>query len=144
MSLVLGNGYFGRVNWTHVHHLLHQVPELHLLPGPRRRQFQNAVYGEASALTTTGQTLLKALTNTGLVDLTSHRLEDIEACSTECEVNIAQKWLDMLPPRTYDEEYILKRSSHARVMNTHSRLACQIVLTPELQGMIVVVPEPKP
>ncbi|KAF3948542.1 hypothetical protein CMV_025474 [Castanea mollissima] len=92
----------------------------------------------------TGQTLLKALTNTGLIDPASHRLEDIDACSAECEVNIAQKWLDMLPPRTYDEEYILKRSSRARVMNTHSRLACQVVLTPELQGMIVGVPEPKP
>ena len=92
----------------------------------------------------TGQTLLKALTNTGLIDPASHRLEEIDACSAECEVNIAQKWLDMLPPRSYDEEYILKRSSRARVMNTHSRLACQVVLTPELQGMIVAVPEPKP
>nr|GMC59651.1 ferredoxin-2, mitochondrial [Ipomoea batatas] len=51
-----------------------------------------------------GQTLLKALTNHGLIDPASHRLEEIDACSAECEV----------------------------------------VLTPELQGMVVAVPEPKP
>ncbi|KAF3976710.1 hypothetical protein CMV_000112 [Castanea mollissima] len=90
------------------------------------------------AKTTTGQTLLKALTNTGLFDPGSHKLEDIDACLAECEVNIAQKWLDMLPPRTYDEEYILKRSSRARVMNTHSRLACQVVLTPKLQDQLII------
>lgn len=44
-----------------------------------------------------GQTLLKALTNNGLIDLASHRLEDIDACSAECEVSIAQEWLEKLP-----------------------------------------------
>ncbi|KAJ8899377.1 hypothetical protein K2173_018351 [Erythroxylum novogranatense] len=81
-----------------------------------------------------GQTLLKALTNSGLIDPASHRLEEIDACSAECEVNIAQEWLDKLPPRSYDEEYILKRSSRARILNKHSRLGCQLVLTSALQG----------
>ncbi|KAK4751047.1 hypothetical protein SAY87_004529 [Trapa incisa] len=91
-----------------------------------------------------GQTLLKALTNCGLIDPESHRLEEIDACSSECEVNIAQEWLEKLPPRSYDEEYVLKRNSRARVLNKHSRLGCQVILTPELQGMVVAVPEPKP
>ncbi|PKI55321.1 ferredoxin-2, mitochondrial [Punica granatum] len=91
-----------------------------------------------------GQTLLKALTNCGLIDPASHRLEEIEACSAECEVNIAQEWFNRLPPRSYDEEYVLKRNSRARVLNKHSRLGCQVVLTPDLQGMVVAVPEPKP
>ncbi|KAI4354156.1 hypothetical protein L6164_003049 [Bauhinia variegata] len=91
-----------------------------------------------------GHTLLKALSNTGLIDPDSHRLEEIDACSAECEVNIAQEWLDRLPPRSYDEEYVLKRNSRARVLNKHSRLGCQVVLTPELQGMVVAIPEPKP
>ncbi|KAH9739846.1 2Fe-2S ferredoxin-like superfamily protein [Citrus sinensis] len=60
------------------------------------------------------QTLLKALTNSGLIDPASHRLEEIDACSVECEVNIAQEWLDRLPPRSYEEEYVLKRISRAR------------------------------
>ncbi|KAK9138797.1 hypothetical protein Sjap_009391 [Stephania japonica] len=73
----------------------------------------------------TGTTLLKALTNTGLIDPASHRLEEIDACSAECEVMIAEEWLEKLPPR-------------------HSRLGCQVVLSQELQGMVVAVPEPKP
>ncbi|KAI3965190.1 hypothetical protein MKX01_027681 [Papaver californicum] len=91
-----------------------------------------------------GHTLLKALTNNGLIDPDSHRLEDIDACSAECEVNIAQEWLEKLPKASYDEEYVLKRNSRARVLNKHSRLGCQVVLTPELQGMVVAVPEAKP
>ncbi|CAI9107281.1 OLC1v1006600C1 [Oldenlandia corymbosa var. corymbosa] len=90
-----------------------------------------------------GHTLLKALTNHGLIDPASHRLEEIEACSAECEVHIAQEWLDKLPPPTYDEQYVLQRNSRNRVLNKHSRLGCQVVLTPELQGMVVAVPEPK-
>ncbi|ONH92677.1 hypothetical protein PRUPE_8G188900 [Prunus persica] len=91
-----------------------------------------------------GHTLLRALAQGGLIDPASHRLEDIDACSAECEVNIAQEWFEKLPPRSYDEEYVLKRNSRARVLNKHSRLGCQVVLTPELQGMVVAVPEPKP
>ncbi|XP_059431605.1 uncharacterized protein LOC132165123 [Corylus avellana] len=91
-----------------------------------------------------GQTLLKALTNCGLIEPASHRLEEIDACSAECEVSIAQEWLEKLPPRSYDEEYVLKRNSRARVLNKHSRLGCQVVLNHDLQGMVVAVPEPKP
>lgn len=91
-----------------------------------------------------GQTLLKALTNQGLIDPDSHRLEDIDACSAECEVHIAQEWLEKLPPASYDEKYVLKRNSRARVLNKHSRLGCQVVLSKELQGMVVALPEPKP
>ncbi|KAK5784195.1 uncharacterized protein LOC108471094 [Gossypium arboreum] len=91
-----------------------------------------------------GQTLLRALTNSGLIDPDSHRLEEIDACSAECEVNIAQEWLEKLPPRTYDEEYVLVRNSRGRILNKHSRLGCQVVLTPHLQGMVVAVPKAKP
>ncbi|KAF8402302.1 hypothetical protein HHK36_013255 [Tetracentron sinense] len=91
-----------------------------------------------------GHTLLKALANNGMIDPASHRLEDIDACSAECEVNIAEEWLEKLPPASYDEQYVLKRNSRARVLNKHSRLGCQVILTQELQGMVVAVPEPKP
>lgn len=91
-----------------------------------------------------GQTLLRALANRGLIDPASHRLEEIDACSAECEVHIAQEWLEKLPPPTYDEQYVLKRNSRNRILNKHSRLGCQVILTQELQGMVVAVPEPKP
>ncbi|PIN03298.1 Ferredoxin [Handroanthus impetiginosus] len=91
-----------------------------------------------------GHTLLKALANKGLIDPASHRLEEIDACSAECEVHIAQEWLEKLPPPSYDEQYVLKRNSRNRELNKHARLGCQVVLSPELQGMVVAVPEPKP
>ncbi|KAL2544427.1 2Fe-2S ferredoxin-like superfamily protein [Forsythia ovata] len=58
-----------------------------------------------------GQTLLKALTNHNLIDPASHRLEEIDACSAECEVHIAQEWLEKLPPPSYDEQYVLEELS---------------------------------
>ncbi|KAF0914081.1 hypothetical protein E2562_026491 [Oryza meyeriana var. granulata] len=91
-----------------------------------------------------GQTVLRALANAGLVEPESHRLEEIDACSAECEVHIAQEWLDKLPPPSYEERYVLTRASRNRELNKHARLGCQVVLTPELQGMVVAVPEPKP
>ncbi|XP_051143782.1 uncharacterized protein LOC127260142 [Andrographis paniculata] len=91
-----------------------------------------------------GQTLLKALTNKGLIDPASHRLEEIDACSAECEVHIAQEWLEKLPPPSYDEQYVLKRNSRNRELNKHARLGCQVVLSQDMQGMVVAVPEPKP
>ncbi|XP_068661594.1 uncharacterized protein [Aristolochia californica] len=91
-----------------------------------------------------GHTLLKALTNCGLIDPASHRLEAIDACSAECEVNIAEEWLEKIPPPSYDEQYVLKRNSRNRVLNKHSRLGCQVVLGKELEGMVVAIPEPKP
>ncbi|KAL2935707.1 Ferredoxin-2 mitochondrial [Bienertia sinuspersici] len=90
-----------------------------------------------------GQTLLKALTNHGLIDPASHRLEEIDACSAVCEVHIAQEWLQKIPPATYDEQYVLQRNQRNRVLNKHSRLGCQVVLTSEHQGMVVALPEPK-
>ncbi|XP_021762782.1 adrenodoxin homolog, mitochondrial-like [Chenopodium quinoa] len=91
-----------------------------------------------------GQTLLKALTNHDLIDPASHRLEDIEACSAECEVHIAQEWLQKIPAASYDEQYVLKRNQRNRVLNKHARLGCQVVLSQEHQGMVVALPEPKP
>ncbi|WOL15588.1 hypothetical protein Cni_G24369 [Canna indica] len=92
----------------------------------------------------TGQTLLRALMNGGLIDPASHRLEEIDACSSECEVHIAQEWLEKLPPASYDERYILTRNSRNRILNKHARLGCQVVLQHDLQGMVVAVPEAKP
>ncbi|KAL8143849.1 hypothetical protein V2J09_016881 [Rumex salicifolius] len=80
-----------------------------------------------------GQTLLKALTNHGLIDPASHRLEDIDACSAECEVHIAQEWLKKLPQPSYDEKYVLKRNNRTRTLNKDSRLACQVVIEHGLQ-----------
>ena len=58
------------------------------------------------------------------------------ACST-CHVIVAPEWFDRLPPAVEDEEDMLDLA--AQVTRT-SRLSCQIVLTPELDGLEVRIP----
>ncbi|MDP3676426.1 MAG: 2Fe-2S iron-sulfur cluster-binding protein [Novosphingobium sp.] len=58
------------------------------------------------------------------------------ACST-CHVIVAAQWFDRLPPAADDEEDMLDLA--AQVTRT-SRLSCQIVLTPELDGLEVRIP----
>jgi ferredoxin len=58
------------------------------------------------------------------------------ACST-CHVIIDKDWFDRLPRAVEDEEDMLDLASGAR---RTSRLSCQIILTPELDGLIVHIP----
>jgi ferredoxin len=58
------------------------------------------------------------------------------ACST-CHVIIDKDWFDRLPRAVEDEEDMLDLASGAR---RTSRLSCQIMLTPELDGLVVHVP----
>ena len=58
------------------------------------------------------------------------------ACST-CHVIVVPEWFDRLPPAVDDEEDMLDLA--AQVTRT-SRLSCQIVLTPELDGLEVRIP----
>jgi len=58
------------------------------------------------------------------------------ACST-CHVIIDKDWFDKLPRAVEDEEDMLDLASGAR---RTSRLSCQILLTPELDGMTVHIP----
>ena len=58
------------------------------------------------------------------------------ACST-CHVIIDKDWFDRLPRAVEDEEDMLDLASGAR---RTSRLSCQIILTPELDGLVVHVP----
>ena len=58
------------------------------------------------------------------------------ACST-CHVIIDKDWFDKLPRSVEDEEDMLDLATGAR---RTSRLSCQIILTPELDGLIVHIP----
>lgn len=58
------------------------------------------------------------------------------ACST-CHIIVGKDWFDKLPPASEDEEDMLDLASGAR---RTSRLSCQIILTPDLDGMIVNIP----
>jgi len=58
------------------------------------------------------------------------------ACST-CHVVVAQEWFDKLRPAVEDEEDMLDLAAGAQ---RHSRLACQIDLNAELDGLTVHIP----
>jgi ferredoxin len=58
------------------------------------------------------------------------------ACST-CHVIVDKDWFGKLPPAVEDEEDMLDLASGAR---RTSRLSCQILLTPELDGLTVHIP----
>ncbi|XSG80882.1 MAG: 2Fe-2S iron-sulfur cluster-binding protein [Methyloligella sp. ZOD6] len=95
-----------------------------------------------------------------LPDGTTHRLEALEgwrvmevirdwglpikgecggacACAT-CHVRVKQEWLDKLVPPN-DEE--LEMLDGAFNVEDHSRLCCQIIMTPELDGLEVELAE---
>lgn len=58
------------------------------------------------------------------------------ACST-CHVIVTTEWFDRLQPASEDEEDLLDLAAHA---TRTSRLACQIGLTEELDGLVVRIP----
>ena len=58
------------------------------------------------------------------------------ACST-CHVIVSRDWFSQLPPATEDEEDLLDLAADIRPT---SRLACQIELTPALNGLEVRIP----
>jgi ferredoxin len=58
------------------------------------------------------------------------------ACST-CHVVVAKDWFDKLPEASEDEEDMLDLAAGVR---RTSRLACQIELTVELDGLEVAIP----
>jgi len=59
------------------------------------------------------------------------------ACGT-CHVYVEPEWLDRLPPARELEQVMLKMVPEPEA---NSRLACQIKLTPELDGLVVHTPE---
>ena len=58
------------------------------------------------------------------------------ACST-CHVIVEPEWFERLPPASEEEEDMLDLAAGAR---RTSRLACQIVLGEELDGLAVAIP----
>ncbi|MFN3943718.1 MAG: 2Fe-2S iron-sulfur cluster-binding protein [Allosphingosinicella sp.] len=60
------------------------------------------------------------------------------SCAT-CHVQVGEEWLDRLKPIGPDEDDLLDTSSHR---GANSRLSCQIMFEPELDGLRVrIAPE---
>lgn len=58
------------------------------------------------------------------------------ACST-CHVVVDEQWFDVLQPATEDEEDMLDL---AFGLTQTSRLGCQIIITDELDGLVLQLP----
>src|SRR5205823_403841 len=59
-------------------------------------------------------------------------------CAT-CHVYVEPDQLDRTPPQSDDEKAMLEFTASERKPN--SRLSCQLVATPELDGLVVYLPE---
>jgi len=59
------------------------------------------------------------------------------SCAT-CHVMVRAPWSDQLPPMTDDEDSMLDYAASPRQPN--SRLSCQLVLTPAMDGVEIDLP----
>ena len=59
-------------------------------------------------------------------------------CAT-CHVYVDEAFLDRLPEMTADEDEMLNAAASERKPN--SRLSCQIVLSAEIDGLVVRIPD---
>ena len=87
--------------------------------------------------------IVEAVEGQSLLDVAQAARQPLEgtcegqmACST-CHVIIDKDWFEKLPRAVEDEEDMLDLASGAR---RTSRLSCQILLTPQLDGLVVHIP----
>ena len=83
-----------------------------------------------------GESLMQAAVAAG-VDGIAADCGGLLTCAT-CHVVVAEPWRSALPPPAADENTMLDFTATARCEGT--RLSCQIVLSPALDGMMVELP----
>jgi 2Fe-2S ferredoxin len=84
-----------------------------------------------------GQSLMRAAVDAGIAAIAA----DCGGClnCATCHVHIGQPWSGLLPPPGADEAAMLEMTAAPR--SADSRLACQIVLTTELDGLQARLPD---
>ena len=84
-----------------------------------------------------GQSVMQASVQAGLMGIVA---ECGGSCSCgTCHVHVDDSWFDRLEPATPDEADLLGFVIDPR---PNSRLACQVIVSEELDGLIVYTPEP--
>lgn len=83
-----------------------------------------------------GQSLMKAAVDAG-VDQIAADCGGTLTCAT-CHVYVDEAWAGRVPAPVADETDMLDFA--AAPVKPNSRLSCQIVLTPELDGLVVHLP----
>lgn len=84
-----------------------------------------------------GQSLMRAAVAAGVAGIAAD-CGGVLSCAT-CHVIVAADWADRLPPPAADEMAMLEMT--AAVREATSRLACQILLQPALDGLRVRLPD---
>ena len=83
-----------------------------------------------------GDSLMKAAVDAGITGIAADCGGTL-TCAT-CHVYVDPAWGDKLPAPIADESDMLDFA--AAPVQPESRLSCQIVLTPELDGLVVTLP----
>ena len=83
-----------------------------------------------------GQSLMKAAIDAGIDEIAADCGGTL-TCAT-CHVYVDEAWAARLPAPVADESDMLDFA--AAPVQPHSRLSCQIALTPELDGLVVHLP----
>ena len=86
---------------------------------------------------TPGESLMRAATAAG-VDAIKADCGGMLSCAT-CHVFVDEAWAARLPPPSADEDAMLEMTAAPR--RPTSRLSCQIVLGPELDGLTAGLPD---
>jgi 2Fe-2S ferredoxin len=92
--------------------------------------------GVRSVAFDTGQSLMRAATAAGIDEIVA-MCGGCLSCAT-CHVVVDSAWQDRLPPVGDDEDAMLAMTAAERTSG--SRLSCQIVLEPALDGLVVRLP----
>ena len=83
-----------------------------------------------------GDSVMFAAVQNGLVGITGE-CGGVLSCAT-CHVYVAPEWIDKVGVAELDEDDMLEVAAAER--RSSSRLGCQIIVTPELDGLVVEIP----
>ena len=98
--------------------------------------------GTRSVAAKTGQSAMIAARDNGVQGIVAVCGGNM-LCGT-CHVVVAEDWADRVGPAGEDEAAVLEALGSRAEVQSSSRLACQITLTPELEGLTVRVPRYQP
>lgn len=83
-----------------------------------------------------GDSLMKAAVSAGVDEIMAD-CGGLLTCAT-CHVHVASHWRERLPAMAADEDSMLEMTASPR--DERSRLSCQIVLEPSLDGLEIFLP----
>lgn len=84
-----------------------------------------------------GASVMSAAMNAGLEGIEAQCGGNM-ACAT-CHCYVQAPWLRLLPPPSTDERLMLKNV--AAQLRDNSRLSCQLIVAPDLEGLTVEFPD---